>query len=177
MNDEQDPLNGWLADAFDRVFAGTPLSRLPAPRSPFGDVIEGVGPRVRSERTMNDETAEVDRRVADELRRRRVEQETARRLEMLDEYGADEFPGGAVVKFSKAYGARPGSRERVTYTYVALKIDGSWYLTGREHGGRRLTWDEFVGWLLGGADPVVRSRLVELVPAEQETRRKSTNER
>lgn len=46
---------------------------------------------------------------------------------------------GSTVRFRVQY--RPGEK---TYTYVALKADGKWLVTGQRYAGRKLSWEEVV---------------------------------
>lgn len=49
-----------------------------------------------------------------------------------------EPPEGAVLKWEKAFDTPKGA----SYTYVALRAGGKWYLTGRRTAG--VTWSELV---------------------------------
>jgi hypothetical protein len=109
------------------------------------------------------DTREVDARVAEELRLRRVDAETRRRLALVEEYGEDTYADGTVFRFTKHH-YRDG-----VYTYAILKVGGMWYRTGRDcpNVGQRLTWDELVRWLAGGVDPVWFERLERLWSAAE----------
>ncbi len=73
-----------------------------------------------------------------------VEDEIARLQEKAAKLAAipqDDYPNQAVVIFEKQFTA--GS---MTYTYVALKAGGYWYITG---DGLRRSWDSLVDKLYG----------------------------
>lgn len=46
-------------------------------------------------------------------------------------------PPGSILRFERSYG------DRRTYTYLALRVDDRWFLTGRQR--RVLSWDDLVG--------------------------------
>ncbi|WP_439377867.1 hypothetical protein [Amycolatopsis lexingtonensis] len=74
----------------------------------------------------------------------------------------DEPEVGSVLKIFKRYEAQPnswrGTRFGSIYTYVAVRATPKdWFMTGRDHGGRPMTWDalvDFIGeskvWLVDG---------------------------
>jgi hypothetical protein len=141
------------------------------PRSPFGDVIEGVGPRgdltERAERRVNvrvkNEMDDWQRQVLDELREERRAERLGKERERLRAalvaLGDDDYPEHTVVRFTKTF----PRRNPAVYTYAAIKADDRWYLTGRVgyRHERGLTWDEFTEWLVTG-EPV--TELVPLAP-------------
>lgn len=96
------------------------------------------------------------RREDIEARMRQLEAERAQ----LDRYGEDNYDDGDVVKFVKTYRNRtrvlgPTSNRCIThdFTYVALKADGKWWLTGRYHDsevGNGCTWDHLVEFMYAG---------------------------
>jgi hypothetical protein len=148
------------------------------PRSPFGDVIEGVGLRgdltERAERRVNvrvkNEMDDFQRQVLDELREERrterLEKERERLRAALVALGDDDYPEHTVVRFTKTF----LRRNPAVYTYAAIKADDRWYLTGRVgyRHERGLTWDEFTEWLVAGESV---TELTLLVPAHPVTSR------
>jgi hypothetical protein len=148
------------------------------PRSPFGDVIEGVGPRgdltERAERRVNvrvkNEMDDWQRQVLDELREERRAERLGKERERLRAalvaLGDDDYPEHTVVRFTKTF----LRRNPAVYTYAAIKADDRWYLTGRVgyRHERGLTWDEFTEWLVAGESV---TELTLLVPAHPVTSR------
>jgi hypothetical protein len=143
------------------------------PMSPSGDVIEGVGKvGVRNVSEREIAIAAADARVAEELHRVREEREFRRKMDVVAayQYAENTYEDGAVVRFTKRWTdveLRAGRvRERASreYTYVALKAGDRWYVTGKPHGGKSLTWEEFVTWLVSGDDPVTPDQLEFMVP-------------
>ena len=61
-------------------------------------------------------------------------------LAQIEQYGADEFKDGAVIRWRKRFNT--SGRK---YTYAALKAGGRWYLTNRS--GSALSWDDLVALL------------------------------
>lgn len=100
--------------------------------------------------------------------------EEAERLETIAEqrndYGADPFKNGTVLKIDMKY--RTG---RQSYTYGAIKIAGRFYLTGKvqakptflgeDHSdvARGWTWENFVAWLAQGDATVWKAGKLEQV--------------
>lgn len=73
-----------------------------------------------------------------------VEDEIARlqaKREALAAIPLDDYPNQAIVVFEKKF-----SDNGITYTYVALKAGGYWYLTG---DGLRRSWDALMDKLYG----------------------------
>lgn len=63
-------------------------------------------------------------------------------LRELDKYpDADPFENGAILRFEKRF-----PRSEQTYTYVALKKDDAWWVTG-SRAPQGITWDEFVDFM------------------------------
>lgn len=58
-----------------------------------------------------------------------------------EKFGPDDFADETVLYFTKVF--NDGS---MRYTYVAFKIAGAWYLSGRE--GARWTWNQLVDFML-----------------------------
>lgn len=73
-----------------------------------------------------------------------VEDEIARLQEKAAKLASiplDDYPNQAIVVFEKKFSANS-----ITYTYVALKAGGYWYLTG---DGLRRSWDSLMDKLYG----------------------------
>lgn len=91
-----------------------------------------------------------------------VEDEIARLQEKAAQLAAipqDDYPNQAIVVFEKKF-----SSNGITYTYVALKAGGYWYLTG---DGMRRSWDSLMDKLYGdvGSAPDIKVFWVsELTP-------------
>lgn len=94
----------------------------------------------------------VGRREDIEARVRRLEAE----LSTLARYGDDVYEDGDVIKFGKNFAA--GSkivrtalpRNLRTCTYVALKVDGTWYATGNQVDLSGCSWDTLVDFMFQG---------------------------
>lgn len=116
--------------------------------------MHGTGYRSGSDQAIGD-------RIADELERRRIELAVAERLRLIDDvYGLDRADG-TVLRFERTL---PVGDEWRTYTYVALRASGRWYLSGpRSRNRDGQTWDELRAWL--AADERPPRELVTLVPA------------
>lgn len=93
-----------------------------------------------------------------------VEDEIARLQEKAAKLAAipvDDYPNQAIVIFEKKFSAHT-----MTYTYVALKAGGYWYLTG---DGLRRSWDSLMDKLYGdvGSSAEVKVYWVsEITPSE-----------
>lgn len=93
-----------------------------------------------------------------------VEDEIARLQEKAAKLAAiplDDYPNQAIVVFEKQF-----TLGSMTYTYVALKAGGYWYITG---DGLRRSWDSLVDKLYGdlGSGGTIKVYWVsELTPAE-----------
>lgn len=76
----------------------------------------------------------------------------ARREEQLTHFARypsdDVFTDGDVLRFAKKF---PNSEQR--YTYVAVKVDGTWHLTGKR-SPQGITWDVLVDFMGLGVDEV-----------------------
>lgn len=96
-----------------------------------------------------------------EARMRALEAERAQ----LDRYGEDIYDEGDVIKFVKSFKIVRRGNEYVTsefiatksfastrdFTYVALKADGKWFMTGRrDNEGRGMPWDSLVEFMYAG---------------------------
>lgn len=84
----------------------------------------------------------VDARVAAILRERQAQAEVEKRLKLIEAYGEDCYPEGAVIRFKKQF-AKDGKQ----YSYAAIKAEGKWYTTGY-NAPKGFNWDEFVIWLV-----------------------------
>jgi hypothetical protein len=82
--------------------------------------------------------------LASQLARR---SEQIKRLERFPEI--DPFADGTVLQFQKAFPSTPDT----TYSYVAHRVNGLWYLTGAR-SPQDMTWDAFVSWLGLGVETV-----------------------
>lgn len=130
--------------------------------------------------------------VSDEIRRalvqRKVDAEVEYRLGIIDSYGGDR-EDGTVLKFDKTLPVRGSTftsgqvitaenfnalvqqaqeaaeNPTRTYTYVAIRAGGRWYLSGPTQSGcgKAWDWDELTIWLAADGEPV--TELVELVEA------------
>ena len=78
--------------------------------------------------------------LAEQKRQAEIDAEVARRFALLEPLGAEDIHGdGTVVRFTKTF-----TNGDQTYTYVAIKAAGRWYVTG----GWRGTWTELLAWLV-----------------------------
>src|SRR5882672_2212642 len=89
----------------------------------------------------------VDAEVARTLRERneasaklKRDAEVAAKLTEIERLGTGELSNGTVVRFRKAYD--DGVK---VYSYAAIKVEGSWYLTGSPNGIRKSN-DDFCIW-------------------------------
>jgi hypothetical protein len=99
--------------------------------------------------------SEADLAVRETLRARREKELLDLKLNLVEQYGADVYENGVVIKFSKRFAAdrQMDYPERV-YNYAGLKTNNQWYLTGKLLGFSRGTWDNLVLALVGGDFPV-----------------------
>ena len=89
------------------------------------------------------ETAEAQLQ-RNELERQRL----LTRLALLDRFGPeDPWEDDAVISFQRTFG---GPR---TYTHIAIKLGGVWYVTGSRNATRSFAWDELVEEHLAKAIP------------------------
>jgi hypothetical protein len=101
---------------------------------------------------MNARITYLDRRIEElDRQRRELEDEIAK----LVEFGDDVYPDDSVILFRKRFGSpRRDHKTRElssSFTYVALKVAGSWWLTGSSNGpGRRYSWEQLVRFLSEG---------------------------
>ena len=102
----------------------------------------------------------VDQAVNEKLRQRMIDKKVEEKLALIEQFGADEFGDGAVIRFKKRF--KFGD---TTYTYAAIKVNGKWYTTGPK--GACYTWDELVGWLISGDVPTTEiTPMVPVAPGE-----------
>jgi hypothetical protein len=64
-------------------------------------------------------------------------------LQELDKYGDDIYEDGTVIRFKYAF--TEATSVSCLYTFAALKVKGSWYLTGSKFADR-FTWDDLVSF-------------------------------
>lgn len=106
---------------------------------------------------------DADAAVRAALRARQVEAETANKLAIIDAYGQDTYPHGAVFTFVKHYDANVAAGLPAgDYTYAALKADNGWYLTGARAGNRH-SWHDLLVFLVSG-HPVTPDNFIRMVP-------------
>lgn len=93
------------------------------------------------------------------LREERFRAEVDRRRKILEwfSYGTDPHDEGTVIKFERRF-----KLSAKTYNYAAIKAGGKWYVTGGAESPQRVTWDEFLLWLVGSdnAEPVMQYRVM-----------------
>lgn len=62
----------------------------------------------------------------------------------LDALPKDDFEHGDVIMWQRRFGTKaPSWANNIAYTYVAVKIGVSWYMTGANRNLRH-TWDDLV---------------------------------
>src|SRR6185369_340411 len=101
-----------------------------------------------------------DQRLAEQLAATRLEEELARKTQILADLGADTFGQHTVIRFDKTF-----AKDGTVYTYAAIKVDGHWYLTGTVaggNGGGRHTWDELMLFLVSGPEPTTTFEVLGL---------------
>jgi hypothetical protein len=101
---------------------------------------------------------DVDARVQQVLEERQVQAEVEKRLKLIEAYGDDNFPEGAVIRFKKQF--RPDS---TAYSYAAIKANGQWYTSGPK-STRAYSWLELVAWLVAGV-PV--TNIEKMIPTNE----------
>lgn len=95
----------------------------------------------------------VDQKIKQEMEKRRVEKEVARRLDLVDSYGVDNYDPGTVIVVEKEFTSTRGK----PYTYAIIKAaeGDKWFSTGHDCvAGTTFTWDGLVEWLVTGEFPV-----------------------
>jgi hypothetical protein len=100
---------------------------------------------------MTGTTHDVDIAVDKELARRAKEKKVTEKLDLVAAFGEDTFEDKTVVRFDKQFNAN-----EKTYSYAAIKTGGYWYTTG----GKCLTWEQFLGFLVAGEYPVTEFTLM-----------------
>lgn len=94
----------------------------------------------------------VDQKIKQEMEKRRVEREVARRLDLVDSYGVDNYDPGTVITFEKKF---PSSTKVYTYAVIKATEGDKWFSTGHDCvAGTTLTWDGLVELLVTGEFPV-----------------------
>lgn len=102
---------------------------------------------------------EIEAEVARTLRQKQIDAEVAKRLKLIEAYGKDTYPVGAVLRFNKQF-----TNGGTAYMYAAIKCEnGRWYTSGPK-SREGYYWNEFVGWLVGGV-PV--DQIEAMVPAQE----------
>jgi len=91
------------------------------------------------------ESKVVSRRVLLEKQAERVMEE----LERLEIFGDDVYENETVLMIN----FRHGPSSDITYSYVAAKLDGRWYVTGYQNEGPR-SWDKLVELFLSHGEVV-----------------------
>src|SRR6266511_3078812 len=100
----------------------------------------GLGGRAVAAPSLVSKKTQLERRIdLAELSATRALEE----LEELERYDADDWPNDTVLAFTYCY---PNSENE--YSYLAYKIKGLWYLSGRR--GDHMTWDELVDFWVRG---------------------------
>lgn len=91
---------------------------------------------------------QIDKEVAEALEVPRREAEVKRRVELATKIGADTYPDGSVLKWTRKFGEKD-------YTYAALKTGGKWYVTGSQMTrASGWEWDDLVQWMVQGENTV-----------------------
>lgn len=73
--------------------------------------------------------------------------DATRALAALDRIpAADPCADGDVITFRKRFDTTP----KRPYTYVAVRVAGRWYVSGRPLAGRAVTWDRLVEFMVTG---------------------------
>jgi hypothetical protein len=70
------------------------------------------------------------------------------RKQALLALGDDEYEDGAALRFDRLIQGKQ-------YSYMALKCEGFWYVTGPTQSGRARTWSELVDFIMSGNMPEV----------------------
>jgi hypothetical protein len=70
-----------------------------------------------------------------------VQEQLDKELEKKAKFGEDEYEDDTVIAFE--YQFHPGG---IFYSYVMIKVKGSWYTSGPRTNGKAWTWDELVDW-------------------------------
>jgi hypothetical protein len=92
---------------------------------------------------------EIDQALNERLEAQREEQvqaEADRRIEIMTGLGGD-FPDGQIISFKKQFEV-----DGTEYTYVGVKINGSWYTTSMRDR-TVYTWDGLKTFMVGGVVP------------------------
>jgi len=127
-----------MEDALDRLEAtNNPCTSRDCPSGL--DCTDSCMERARKESTV------VSRRVLLEKQAERVMEE----LERLEIFGDDVYENETVLMIN----FRHGPSSDITYSYVAAKLDGRWYVTGYQNEGPR-SWDKLVELFLSHGEVV-----------------------
>jgi hypothetical protein len=116
-------------------------------RASYGGQVEYANKEGELKEATDYET--VDALVSNALRNAEVDKlqaEADKRLAIIKSLGEDWFLSGTVITFEKTF-VEGGP----AYSYAAIKVNGSWYTTGRS--GRVYTWEDLLKWLVSGPSP------------------------
>lgn len=69
-----------------------------------------------------------------------------RKIAMIEQFGEDVYKEETVLCFYKKF--RSGTQ---TYTYMAAKIAGKWYLTGPQQSGLYYDWGGLINFIISNA--------------------------
>lgn len=120
------------------------------------------GTKTKKENNVSNSKVNALEQVAKQVAEKAELTEYERLKSLYEEFGVtDNHAVGTVFRFEKTYDAK-------TYMYVALKTNGSWYLSGPSHNNRFYTWHEFIMWLLGSGEETTFADLTLMVPAHEE---------
>lgn len=89
-------------------------------------------------------------RLLQDLSQETQDRQYQAKLEAARAFGADIYEDGQVLRFRKQL--TPAVQE---YTFAAIKAAGLWWLSGRRHSTKPLTWFELVVFWMDGR-PVTR---------------------
>jgi hypothetical protein len=101
-----------------------------------------------------------DQIIRDQMEQKRVDEEVALKLALLEVLGDDDFTDGTVFKFDKVF-----VTDGKVYAYAVIKANGLWYTTGPK-SPKGYSWEEFLLWLVGG---IPATQLTLMVPASLES--------
>jgi hypothetical protein len=96
----------------------------------------------------------VNQQTAAQLEAQIIAREVERRMSIARSWGElERFPDGTVIKFEKQF-----SKAGPTYKYAAVKVDGTWYFSGRQN--RQLDDAGLVKFLLAEGDVATETFLI-----------------
>ena len=123
-----DAMAAWYDELFNRQLRGAIVRmRRPTAAQDFNQPVETTTMNIR-------EIAEA------QLRRNEAErQRLLTRLDLIDSFGEeDPWEDQTVISFDRNFG---GPR---TYTHVAVRLGGKWWVTGNRNVGTSFTWEQLV---------------------------------